>query len=66
MTPDQWRRTDIERAFQLMSDEYDARQAERAGTLGKCLTVFRWIGLTMGAGAGAYCLWTLIVWLVTP
>ena len=66
MTPDKWRRTDMERAFQRMSDEYDARQAERAGTLGKCLTVFRWIGLTMGAAAGAYCLWTLIAMLVTP
>ncbi len=65
MTPDQWRRTDIDRACQRMSDEYDARQAERAGTLWKCLTVFRWIGLTMGAAAGAYCLWTLIAMLVT-
>ena len=66
MTPDKWRRTDIDRACQRMSDEYDIQQAERAGTLRKCLTVFRWIGLTMGAGAGAYCLWTLIAMLVTP
>ena len=66
MTPDKWRRTDMERVFQLMSDEYDERQAERAGTLRKCLTVFRWIGLTMGAAAGAYCLYALIAVLVTP
>ena len=29
MTPDQWRRTDIDRACQRLSDEYDARQAAR-------------------------------------
>lgn len=29
MTPGQWRRTDIDRACQRISDEYDARQAAR-------------------------------------
>ena len=66
MTPDKWRRTDIDRACQRMSDEYDERHAERADTRRRHGTALRWSGLLMCAAAGAYCLWTLIAMLVTP
>ena len=66
MTPDKWRRTDIDRACQRMSDEYDIQQAERAETRRRHGTALRWSGLLMCSAAGAYCLYTLIVMLVTP
>ena len=66
MTPNQWRRTDIDHACQRMSDEYDARQAERAETRRRHGTALRWFGILMCAAAGVYCLYALIAVLVTP
>jgi hypothetical protein len=67
MTPDERRqRAAIDRVCQRMSDEYDARLADRAETRRRHGTALRWLGVLMGAGAGAYCLYTLIVMLVTP
>ena len=67
MTPDERRqRAAIDIACQRYSDEYDLVQAERAETRRRHGTALRWSGLTMGAAAGAYCLYTLIIRLVTP
>lgn len=67
MTPDERRqRSAIDRTCQRYSDAYDRQQAERAETRRRHGTALRWAGLLMCAAAGAYCLWTLIAWLVTP
>ena len=67
VTPDERRqRAAIDIACQRYSDEYDRVQAERAETRRRHGTALRWFGVLMGAAAGAYCLLTLIVMLVTP
>ena len=50
MTPDQWRRNDIDRACQRMSDEYDARQAARRSRQNQPTDIL--LSVCVGAVAG--------------
>ena len=62
-------RTEIERLCQRYADELERQQTKRARMVLQLRAALRWIfwiNLTMGAGAGAYCFWTLITKLVTP
>lgn len=61
--------TELHRLLQLYRDELERQQTERARMVLQLRAAIRWIlgvNLTMGAGAGAFCLWTLIAKLVTP